>query len=121
MATQVINHTSERFRRFYDSFEKLILEVDGGKKHTDAELLKHPYCDYLKTTYRSSVNTVWTSPRWKNYLLKKIKDGINLYHDIEANGMKNPIEVRTYRGKTAIVRGNRRFVIAKVLGICVKQ
>lgn len=105
---------TERQKLFYDTFSEVIRNVHNGFEYTDKEAEKTRYWDYLKGYHES-----WQDPTPRAYkqLRAKFFSGINLYHDIKENGLKDPVNMRVVMGKKFLHTGNRRLVIAHILGI----
>jgi hypothetical protein len=86
------------------SFFKAIHE---GKTFTDEELIAHPYYQYLRKGFKREN---------KSRILSVMKDGIELYHSMKKNGMREPIEMFVEGNKYSISRGTRRIIISHLLG-----
>jgi len=104
-----------RLRLFYELFGNLVNEWMNGKHYSDEEIVLSPYFKYLR-----AYHSVWMkepmSDRVKREIIRRWRDGEQLFYDIKQNGMKNPIEMLLDGKDTYIRRGNRRLTILKVLG-----
>jgi glycosyltransferase involved in cell wall biosynthesis len=106
----------ERLKIFYDSFTEVIENLKAGKTYTTEDMEKSRYYQYLVTHLSRSY--VGKPPEWgKRHVLRKFKSAIRLFHDIQQNGMKTPLQCYAKDGNLILWRGYRRLVIAKVLGI----
>lgn len=103
----------ERQKLFYEVFTELINDIHNGK---EVEPKKTRYWEYLKGYHESWQQEPLTRRAYKQ-LKAKFMSGVKLYHDIKENGIKNPLGLGKIRGKTFLHIGNRRLVIAHILGI----
>jgi len=111
------NYTPDVSRtiRFIKAYSEVINKVNEGHVFSGDEV-DTDYWDYLKS-YHASWREEPISDEAYSQLKKKFFDGINLFHDIKENGMRNPLEIRKKNGKRHLSKGNRRLVILKILGI----
>ena len=103
----------ERQKLFYEVFTEVIRDLHNGKK---IEPEKTRYWDYLKGYHESWRQESLTRRAYKQ-LMAKFMSGINLYHNIKKNGIKDPLNTAVINGKKFLHTGNRRLVIAHILGI----
>lgn len=92
---------------FVEAAIPFFTELHNGRVFTDAEL--------RNTTYYKYITDGWQGNKDRD-LTAIIKDGVTLYYDIKANGMKNPIDFWIAREKLSLSKGARRTVITKLLG-----
>ena len=113
---QVVPHFKRtRMARFFPEFEAVIRNVHRGVVYGPRRAARTPYFDYLRG-YRDR----WMAPlnrRSRRQIWERFKDGIDLYHSIKADGIRDPLVMRQYRNGLCIYMGTRRLVIAHVLGI----
>ena len=115
-AEMYIPHKRGRLAPFYGAFHEIIANVHTGYEYTNHTARHTDYWKYI-TSYHPSWREVPLSRKAYRGLCKKFFDGINLYHDIKANGMRDPLEMHIVKGKRVLYAGMRRLVIAHVLGI----
>lgn len=101
---------------FCECFGEIIERVNDGHVYTDEEAEHTKYWKYLKS-YHKSWREVPISKRAYKQLRSRFYDGIKLYHDIKKNGINDPFIIKKFDDGYRQVCGNRRMVIAKILGI----
>jgi hypothetical protein len=106
----------ERLKIFFDSFTEVMENLKAGKTYTKEDMEKSRYYQYLVTHLSRSY--VGKPPEWgKRHVLRKFESAIRLFHDIQKNGIKSPLQCYAKDGNLILWRGYRRLVIAKVLGV----
>jgi len=98
----------------YKAVYSFVSDLNNGIKYNKKNYQETDYFKYLKHTYKARHNQSKILKR----KLRKVKDLIGLYNDIKKNGIQDPL-VAYEGGKTGmiLVKGSRRLVIAKILGI----
>jgi glycosyltransferase involved in cell wall biosynthesis len=92
----------------YGKVIQFFADLHHGKVfETDKELQEHPYYEYVKSGFKTNSEKTW---------LNIMKDSVGLYHDVKANGLKNPIDMWIHNGKLNLSRGSRRLAIQYILG-----
>ena len=105
-----------RIRDMQNKLLEVIKNVAAGKTYDDARMKKSEWYQYIRSYYKA-----WRqeplSPKAERELKIRFHDSIHLFHDIKENGIKYPLEAYMHEGKRYLLIGNRRLVIAYVLGI----
>lgn len=102
-----------RYHLFRKAAFQFFEDVHSGRRFSDEDLTQHPYYEYLKATYKEHRRN---DPVVHKRCLELMREGIVLYQDIKDYGMKAPLDMWRARGKLNLYRGQRRLVIAHVLG-----
>jgi len=106
----------ERHARFYRDFEEVVRRLHAGETFTDESAAATSYWDYLKG-YHPSWRESPLTDRARLQLRAKFFSGVNLYHSIKAEGVRDPLEIHDNAGILCLYKGMRRLTIAYILRI----
>jgi len=105
-----------RVEKLFETFLEMVENLARGEEYDPDRMRSSPWFQYIRQYYQH-----WQeeplSERADRELRERMQDGIDLFHDIKQNGMRDPLEMFMDRGKRNLILGNRRLVILHVLGI----
>ena len=111
----VPEHKKERFKIFHDAFMEVVQNIKNDFHYTREDIVKSKYWEYLKG-YHSAWRVEPLSSRSKRQMLRRFRNGLELFFDIKKHGMRDPLDIIVKNKITTLYRGNRRLVILKALG-----
>lgn len=105
-----------RMARFYDLLLELIQSVAEGTVYTLDAMKSSPWWEHLRPKYRKWQENPW-SDETVNEMQAAFQTSINLFQSIKETGVRDPLTMYLEAGRRYLILGNRRLVIAHVLGI----
>jgi len=108
-------HNEKSVTWFHKVFPDFVAKIHEGVVFTNADFEKHPYFEYLV----SKLNPADRNPitrKGRHHVHRKMREVVNLYHDIKDNGLGAPVEMFRAGKRCCLDRGARRAEILYALG-----
>lgn len=110
------------YYEFVRTFTPFVNSILAGDTYTDEQLKQLPYYGYLVKHLKKLPNYTDFVPKpWGvKHVIQKMRDAEKLCKSIKNEGVKTPIDIFKWGekyDKETIVRGTRRLVILKALGV----
>ena len=105
-----------RVQKLQDTLYEVITNIAKGETYDADRMRESDFFQYLRTYYAAWRREPMSKQADEEVRIR-MQDSINLFHNIKANGIKDPLEMYKHAGKRYLILGNRRLVIAYVLGI----
>jgi len=109
-----LKNAKDNPRGTYELMKTFIPYVDKIAKGIHTYSSNEPYYQYLKKHLHFSVRD---NEKGARHIQNQMQDAVNIYKSIEKDGMHTPIDMVKYPGARMIIRGSRRLIILKKLGI----
>jgi len=113
--------TSKR-KRFikilFDSLTPIVMDLLAGREFTREEIINTDYFQKYIRRLHPGKGVREMSEREIRHFIKHFNQTINLLSDIKGKGLLDPLDfIEMVDGRRYMIRGYRRLVIAKALGI----